>query len=268
VAGGHPLGLALWQTALGGLILLVLALIQGCPLSLAPRVVRFSLVCGLIGLAVPLCAIVWSASRLSAGLVAIALATMPLFTYGFTALFRLDRLETLRLAGVAVGLAATVLLVLPESALPGPGLVPWVLLALFGSLSMAAESFYVAVRRPPDMMSLALSCTRQFAAAALLLPVALALDATVPVLAPWGTVQWAATGMAATASIAYTLYLYAIAVAGPVFASQVAYVVTLAGVAWGLVLFDERHSPYIWAALVLMLLGLALVRPRAGSHAG
>ena len=52
--------------------------------------------------------------------------------------------------------------------------------------------------------------------------------------------------------------------AGPVFASQTAYVITLAGVFWGMALLGERHSVYVWAALALMLLGLALVRPRNG----
>lgn len=50
--------------------------------------------------------------------------------------------------------------------------------------------------------------------------------------------------------------------AGPVFASQTAYVITLAGMFWGILLLGERHSLYVWGALVLMLTGLALVRPR------
>ena len=59
-----------------------------------------------------------------------------------------------------------------------------------------------------------------------------------------------------------SLYIYLIGQAGPVFASQVAYAVTLAGVLWGMALFGERHSPWIWLSLALMLAGLALVTPR------
>ena len=33
------------------------------------------------------------------------------------------------------------------------------------------------------------------------------------------------------------------------FASQVAYVVTGSGVALGMLIYDERHSPWFWAAL-------------------
>ena len=62
--------------------------------------------------------------------------------------------------------------------------------------------------------------------------------------------------------VAFTVLLYVIRTAGPVFASQTAYVITLAGVAWGMVLFDERHSVYIWSALALTLTGIALVKPQ------
>ena len=71
--------------------------------------------------------------------------------------------------------------------------------------------------------------------------------------------------MAVASATAYTLLLHVIRSAGPVFASQSAYVITLAGVFWGIVLLGERHSLYVWAALALMLVGLALVRPRDGS---
>ena len=50
--------------------------------------------------------------------------------------------------------------------------------------------------------------------------------------------------------------------AGPVFASQTAYIVTLAGVLWGMVIYRETHSVWVWASLVVMFIALSLVRPR------
>ena len=205
-----------------------------------------------------------AARHLPAGVVAMAFATMPLFTYGLAALFRVERLEALRILGVVVGLIAVALLVLPESALPAANLAPWVLLAMACSVSMSGESLYVAARRPPGLDSLVLSCGRAFGAAAILAPLAIGLDVTVPLFVSWGPVQWAACGMALASAMAYTILLVVIRSSGAVFASQTAYVITLAGVLWGMLLFDERHSPYIWAALGLMLLGLVLVRPRQG----
>ncbi len=260
--GGHPVGLAFWQTACGGALLGTLSLLRRRPPPLVPSVIRFNLVCGSVGVALPAIGLFWSATHLSAGVVAVAFASMPLFTYGLAVLFAVEPPERLRLAGVATGLGAVLLLVLPQEALPSAGLVPWVLLALASSVFMSVENLYIAMRRPPGLDSLPLSCGRQLAAAALLAPAAFALDATVPLFAPWGTVQWAATGMAFASASAYTVFLHVIRTSGPVFASQSAYVITIAGVLWGMALFGERHSLFFWGALALMLLGLLLVRPR------
>ena len=260
--GGHPVGLALWQTLLAGLVLLVLAVVRGQPPSLRWPVLRFNGVCGLIGVTLPAIMLFSAARHLPAGVLSMAFATMPLFTYGLSALFGVEPVERLRLTGVLLGLAGVAFLVLPESALPAPGLVPWVLLSMAASIGMSAENLYIAVRRPPGYDSVALSCGRQFAGAACLLPLTVVLDAAVPLFGPWGELQWAATGMALASGFAYTLYLVTIRTAGPVFASQTAYVITLAGVLWGMVLFDERHSALIWIALVLLFFGVALVRPR------
>jgi drug/metabolite transporter (DMT)-like permease len=48
---------------------------------------------------------------------------------------------------------------------------------------------------------------------------------------------------------------------GPVFASQVNYIVTISGVAWGFIIFSESHSSQFWFALGLILCGLFCVRP-------
>ena len=50
--------------------------------------------------------------------------------------------------------------------------------------------------------------------------------------------------------------------AGPVFTSQAAYVVTVAGIGWGVLIFQDRHSIWIWLAMFLVLIGLTLVQPR------
>ena len=50
--------------------------------------------------------------------------------------------------------------------------------------------------------------------------------------------------------------------AGPVFAAQVAYLVTLFGIFWSVWLLDEAYSKYVWLALSCMLLGIFLVLPR------
>jgi autotransporter-associated beta strand protein len=74
--------------------------------------------------------------------------------------------------------------------------------------------------------------------------------------APWVVVQG---GLQATA---FLLYFGLLARRGGVFTSQVGYIITLAGLAWGVALFDERHGWLTLPAVALVLLGLWLVTVR------
>ena len=184
--GGHPVGLVQWQATCSGLLLLLVAVIRGQRGPLSARVLRFNIVCGLVGSVLPALALFVTARYLAAGVLSIALASMPLFTYGLSVLLRVEQASRRRLLGVVLGLAAVALLVLPESSLPGTGLAPWVLLALAGSLGYACENLYIALRRPPGLDGLTLGSGRQIAAAVMLTPIALALDVSVPLFVPWG----------------------------------------------------------------------------------
>jgi drug/metabolite transporter (DMT)-like permease len=67
--------------------------------------------------------------------------------------------------------------------------------------------------------------------------------------------------------LAHVVLFELIRTAGPVFFSLVNYFTTASGVVWGMLLFGERHSPWIWAALVLMFGALALVNARPAVRA-
>ena len=265
LAGGHPIGMALWQVSTSSSLLLGLLLLQSKLPVINANVARFGLICGSCGVAFPAIALFWCALYLPAGVVAIAFASMPSFTYLLTVILEIEIANRHRLLGVFIGLMAMALLVLPENALPSPGLAPWVLLALVASISMSIENTYAGGYRPPDVGSLELSFIRQGTAVLFLLPLALISDTTLPLFESWGTVQYVATGNGFLSGIAFTILLYVIKTAGPVFASQTAYVITIAGVVWGMILFAETHSVYIWLALALTLLGIVLVSPQRPS---
>ena len=67
-------------------------------------------------------------------------------------------------------------------------------------------------------------------------------------------------------ALVYAGYVWLVGRAGAVFAAQVAYLVTGFGVLWAMLLLGERYSRWVWAALALMLAGLALVQPRADAR--
>jgi drug/metabolite transporter (DMT)-like permease len=58
------------------------------------------------------------------------------------------------------------------------------------------------------------------------------------------------------------LYIRLIAMAGAVFGSQSAYAITVAGIAWSVILLGEGLSMWTGFALVMIVAGLALVGPK------
>ena len=82
---------------------------------------------------------------------------------------------------------------------------------------------------------------------------------------PWGVPDYAFVISSFVHAVVYTSYIRLAGRAGPVFATQVAYLVTLFGMIWAVVLLGETYTPFIWLALVSMLFGIFLVQPRPSS---
>jgi drug/metabolite transporter (DMT)-like permease len=70
-------------------------------------------------------------------------------------------------------------------------------------------------------------------------------------------------GQITVTSLASILYFEIMRRAGPVFFSQVAYVVTLSAILWAMAIFGERHSALVWLAAALIASGVAMVNWRS-----
>jgi len=265
--GAHPIGVAVWTSALGAGFLLAFSVARRRPVSFARDVVRLYIACGLLGVVIPAVAIYYAASRLPAGVLAITVTVGPILTFLFLALCGRERLASIRVLGVLFGLLAVVLLVAPETTLPDRSAVPWVLLACLPGLCYASENVILTFYMPDGASPFMITCGNYLVAAIVLLSVALATGSFVPLAWPWSLVEWSIAGMAVINAVAYGLFIYLIGYAGAVFATQAAYLVTLSGVAWGIVIFNEQHAIWVWLSLASMLIGLALVRPQRAKTA-
>ncbi len=83
-----------------------------------------------------------------------------------------------------------------------------------------------------------------------------------PLWPPSGPGEWAVLGQICVTSVAFILFFEIQRLSGPVYLSQVAYVVCLAGVFWGFIFFGEVHSLWVWVAGGLILAGLGLLNLR------
>jgi drug/metabolite transporter (DMT)-like permease len=81
-----------------------------------------------------------------------------------------------------------------------------------------------------------------------------------------GPAGYGVIGASIGTSVAYALYFYTIKIAGAVFTSQCAYIITILGVFLGIIFYGGQHNIWIWIAFAVSLVGLALVKPASHVH--
>lgn len=202
-----------------------------------------------------------TAGELPVGVRAIILAMVPICALPIALLLGQERFALPRLAGLTLGLMAIALLVLP-GATGGPVPPHMVLLAAVSPLSYALEA-NVLSRRSANLDPLGLLLGASILSVILTLPLAAATGA---LIAPrgFGLSEQALLATSPINLLAYVAYVWLAARTGAVFASQIGYVVTIAGVFWGALLLGEGLGPVVWLSLGLMFAGISLVRPRQG----
>ena len=268
--GVHPVAYTFWQGLAAGLIVVAICRLRRMRIPLGRVWLRYYFTIGLTGIALPNVNLVAAIAHLPAGVMVLTIPFVPLLTYLIAVGLSMERFSLLRFAGVLCGLAGVALIVLPRASLPEPEAAHWFLLALATPALYATNNVLAARLRPPDTRSLPLAGGMLLAAAAMLTPVVFAMDVLYLPSLPMGEAEIGMAGQIVISSFAYLIFFEVLRLAGPVFMSFTGYIVTLTGIAWGVVLFGESHSPWVWGAAVLIFTGLALVnlRSRSASSGG
>ena len=258
--GAHPLALSAWQVVLTAVFFLVAFLFSRFTLFNLKHLGHY-LVLALVGITAPNLFYYNAAPHLSAGILAITVSTVPLFTYAIMLLLRFELVVMRRMAGILLGMIAILLLVVPDHGFSSDDANLWILLVIVCALLYAVENVYIGRGVAPSIDIRELLFGSNLVAALIQFPLAMVLG----VDESWSWLAseagLAVTGIALGSGFAYLMFFYTIKTAGPVFASQCAYAVTISGVIWGIIVFSEQHSIWIWISVVVMLLGLALVSP-------
>jgi len=262
MGGVHPVSYTFWQGIGAGAIVALLCRLRGLRIPLAPRYLRYYLIVGLVGLALPNVNMVTAISHLPAGVMVLTIPFVPLMTYAIAIGLKMERFAPMRFAGVLCGLAGVTMIVLPKSSLPDTDAAPWFLMALLTPAAYAASNVLAARLRPPGAHSFPLAAGMLLAAGLILAPVVFAMDVLYLPAVPAGAAEIAILGQIAVSCVAYLIFFEVLRLAGPVFMSFTGYIVTLTGIGWGVLLFGERHSPWVWGAAALIFSGLALVNLR------
>ncbi len=258
--GIAPLGYVYWQTAAGGTILLAIACLMGQRPRASRIYLRYYVLIGLFALAAPNAIGYTVLARIPVSIWALVINFVPLFTYTVALVVGYERVQPIRLAGIAFGLAGALLLIVPDASLPDRSMVPWVVLGVATPLLYAISNVLMATMRPASAPSLGLAAGMTLAASAILLPVTFATGSFyLPDPSALTLGDAALIGQVFITASGYVIFHEIQRLAGPVFAGFVGFIVTLSGLMWGMVLFGEQPSSWIYLSLVLILAGMALV---------
>ncbi len=259
--GYQPLGLIFWQMAIGAAFLFVLRLLAGKSVALPRDKLRFFLLIAALGTLIPNSFSYRAAAELPSGVMSIVISLVPIAAFPIALLLRVDAFSWPRLAGLLAGLGGVVILSEPE-ALPDPAMAFWLPIAALAPICYALEGNVVARWGMHGLGAGHVLYGACVVGAVLALPLALASGQFIDPRTEWNAPEYALVLSSIIHACVYTAYVWLVSRAGSVFAAQVSYIVTGTGVVWAMLLLSERYSLWVWAALALILTGMALVRPR------
>jgi drug/metabolite transporter (DMT)-like permease len=253
------LAVVFWPNLLGAVMAGLWLLVRRRRVPLGWSYLKLYGLLGLFGNAMPVVVIVYVAPRIPLGVFSMNMALEPAFTYAFALILALERFHALRFVGLLLGLGGLMLMLLPQASLPSPDLAPWVALGLLAPLSWAILSVWIARYRPPEADTVVITFGLMLTSALWTLPIMFATGDWSWVPTEFGAGEGMMIALAALVVVTWIIAFECIRLAGPVLYAGWGYVSTPTGIGVGIVLWNEHHSIWIWAALIVILAGLVLL---------
>jgi drug/metabolite transporter (DMT)-like permease len=258
-----PLGYVFWFAAGAGTVLAILCALRRTAPRMTRAHLRYYLMMGAGRIAVANFIFYSVQQKLPVGLMAVVMTTVPMFTYGMSLIGRLERFAWLRFAGIVCGFSGVLLIVAPRGSLPDPSLTFWVLLGFGAPFLHALGYILISERyRPEGGDSLTLAVGMFFTAALVLLPVTLAAGQFHMLWPPFSAAELALCAHMAMAGLHFYAIFELIRIAGATYMSQANFLAVGFGVVFGVLIFGETHSLWVWASIAMILVGVALVNAR------
>jgi CheY-like chemotaxis protein/drug/metabolite transporter (DMT)-like permease len=261
----HPLGLAVVTNLLGGVICLGIVASRGKlpkPSSLGKSdwtfIVGYTLISGVIGTVL----VFWIAGKLPAFILSIFVILEGFAVFLFAAVMKIEAPRLKRFFGLALGLVGVAIVMFFGEFTGGSGEWIWMLAGLTVPISFATDDLFIAEKYPKGLDTVVAAGMVHLLSSIVLTPVAFAFHDFIPVELLFGQMGLIAILISIATVFSMILFVSLTATTGAVFASQNAYAVTAAGIAWSMILLGENIPMWTWAALCLIVVGLILVEPK------
>ncbi len=263
VSTGHqPLGLIFWQEVVIVALLGTICAVRRRRLELGMQYWRLYAVIALCGAVLPDIFFYLAAARLPAGILAIIISSVPLFSLPIALALGIETFAWRRVLGLSFGIVGILLLIGPDASLPERAMAAFIPFALMAPLLYAAEGNLVAKWGTQGLDPMQAILGASLLGMAVTLPLAVTTGQWINPMDNFGAAEAALVASAAIHGLVYAVYVWLVGRAGAVFAAQSSYVVTGCGVLWSMLLLDERYAIWVWVALGIMMIGIAMVQPR------
>ena len=262
-SGIHPTAYVFWFCLGSGLVVLIIGLLRGRRPPMSKRHLVYYFRAAALRFTIANAILYAAQGKLPVGVMAVIMAFTPIFTHLVSLIAGVEKLAWQRLWGILFGFVGVLIIVVPKASLPDPSLTIWVLIG-FGTplLHGLAYVFLSDSNRPPDIDSLQLATGTLLAAAAMALPISLAIGEFYILAPPFTNGELTMILHFVLAGFNFYGVFELLRIAGPTYMSQSSFLSVIFGVFFGIVLLGEQHSLYIWVAIALILGGVALVNAR------
>lgn len=270
-----PISYTMLRNLITAVALIFILYRQNGRLQSTPRAWLTYFVIGFFNNALPFTLINWGQLTIDSGLASILVSTMPFFTILLAHFFTNDeRLTPRKLVGIGLGLLGIVVLIGP-AALSGLGQNMWGQVAVTAaSVSYAigailSRSYLQAPRlqaMPPQVRSLEIVAGQYAATAVLLILLAFTFENPLTLHPSLRSINALLISALPVTITAVLVYYYLIGTIGASFSALSIYIIPIAGVLLGSLLLAEPITPQVVAALVLILLGVAIVNGLLGGR--
>jgi drug/metabolite transporter (DMT)-like permease len=217
---------------------------------------RYYLFGGLLGISIPYALAFIVMQELQVGIVGLLTALSPVVTYAIARSLRIEEGHPLRLAGLVIGLAGVTLLALPQADVSSPGNGIYMVIAFGIPLSLAASNIYRSRYWPPGSKAMPLVIGMLTVQGAWLLVVNLLFGNFQDGLFVSGDSMWTLAFLGLLAGASYMSSFRLLKVGGPVYLSQMGYVITAVTLVAGILIWNEHYDGQDILSMGLILLGV------------
>lgn len=258
----NSIGMAIWLNAVTVVLTIPIAIYKKDLPKPSLNVISYFLLWGFFTVILGDFLLLKASEHIEASVIIIIMVTEVLMVYAYSAIMRLESTSTKKVSGVLLGIIGVVLAVYAQRTSDGSTNILWAILAIGVPLGYAGIDIMAASSRnvqtsPQTTLGLA-----SLAGIIIMLPIAWNQDGYIPLnaippAAAIGLIVWGVVVLfSMLAFVKLTLN------AGPVFASQTAYIQTIGGITISVFFLQESLTPTVLMALVIIIIGMLLVEPK------